>query len=200
MSKAILISINPKHVMNILNGKKTIELRKTYPHCALPIDVYIYCTSHKNHRESLYELETYKKRRRFDVDYYVPSDPDFILNGKVVAKFTLNHVNMDFLNNVLEPACVSRKEAEDYLEGRPCWQWKIDNLVIFDKPKLLEEFWNNGKKVKGHNGTYQYSKLTRAPQSWCYVEAQVWTINYPNNVQLANTMTTLRDYAISKTK
>lgn len=29
--KAILISIKPKYVADILNGKKTIEIRKTMP-------------------------------------------------------------------------------------------------------------------------------------------------------------------------
>lgn len=170
MSKAILISINPKHVMNILNGKKTIELRKTYPHCALPIDVYIYCTKSNTQylvgsKDKVCDILTKRASDRFS-----PNIENYIGNGKVVAKFTLNHVNMDFLNNVLEPACVSRKEAEDYLEGRPCWQWKIDNLVVFDKPKLLKDF----HKVLYRDKTgycIEYGRvLTRAPQSWQYVD------------------------------
>ena len=39
-----MISIKPKWVAKILNGEKTIEIRKTMPKCDLPIDVYIYCT------------------------------------------------------------------------------------------------------------------------------------------------------------
>ena len=42
--KSILISIKPKYVADILNGKKTLEIRKSMPKCELPIDVYIYCT------------------------------------------------------------------------------------------------------------------------------------------------------------
>ena len=42
--KSILISIKPKWVAKILNGEKTIEMRKTMPKSDLPIDVYIYCT------------------------------------------------------------------------------------------------------------------------------------------------------------
>lgn len=173
MSKAILISINPKHLMNILNGKKTIELRKTYPHCALPIDVYIYCTKSNTQylvgsKDKVCDILTKRASDRFS-----PNIENYIGNGKVVAKFTLNHVNMDFLNNVLEPACVSRKEAEDYLEGRPCWQWKIDNLVIFDKPMLLKDFHKVLYRDKTGYCIEYGNVLTRAPQSWCYVEDKV---------------------------
>ena len=36
--KAIMISIKPKWVAKILNGEKTIEIRKAMPKCELPID------------------------------------------------------------------------------------------------------------------------------------------------------------------
>ena len=45
--KAIMISIQPKWVAKILNGEKTIEIRKSMPKCDLPIKVYIYCTKEK---------------------------------------------------------------------------------------------------------------------------------------------------------
>lgn len=45
--KAIMISIQPQWVEKILNGEKTIEIRKTMPKCELPCKVYIYCTKPK---------------------------------------------------------------------------------------------------------------------------------------------------------
>ena len=42
--KSIMISIQPQYVEKILNGEKTIEIRKTMPKCELPCKVYIYCT------------------------------------------------------------------------------------------------------------------------------------------------------------
>ena len=45
--KSILISIKPQYVADILNGYKTIEIRKTKPKCELPCKVYIYCTKGK---------------------------------------------------------------------------------------------------------------------------------------------------------
>ena len=72
MPKSILISINPEFVEKILNHTKTIEIRKTKPKCELPCKVYIYCTKGK---------KLYKCVSNFDED---------LLNGKVVAEFTLN--------------------------------------------------------------------------------------------------------------
>ena len=40
-------SIKPKYVAKILNGEKTIEVRKSKPKSKLPIQVYIYCTKGK---------------------------------------------------------------------------------------------------------------------------------------------------------
>jgi len=71
--KAILMSIRPQHLVNILNGKKTIEIRKTMPKCALPIDVYIYCTKDKKYANLI-------NRGGF-------------LTGMVVAKFTLEKIS-----------------------------------------------------------------------------------------------------------
>ena len=188
--KAIMISIRPQWVEKILNGEKTIEIRKTIPKCDLPIEVYIYCTSHKNYTESLYEIETYKKKRRFDVDVYRPSEPDFILNGKVVAKFTLNKVeyirhlsyyptdiDYDFETDNLsstqlyEYSCVDKVDLLNYLLSSTGYAWHIDDLVIFDRPKELSSFYhyvNRRDTVKGWS--CEYEELNNAPQSWCFVE------------------------------
>ena len=44
MSKAALISIKPKWCEKIINGDKTIEVRKTRPKLDTPFKCYIYCT------------------------------------------------------------------------------------------------------------------------------------------------------------
>ena len=56
--KEILISIKPKWVEKILNGEKTIEIRKTMPKCELPCKVYIYCT--KGKEETVHKGKSYK--------------------------------------------------------------------------------------------------------------------------------------------
>lgn len=47
MSKAVLMSTQPKWCELIANGKKTVEVRKTRPKLKTPFKVYIYCTKGK---------------------------------------------------------------------------------------------------------------------------------------------------------
>ena len=187
--KAILISIKPKYVADILNGKKTIEIRKTMPKCDLPIDVYIYCSKNG---ELNYELTS----------DFISWLIDKKWRGKVVAKFTLNKVEehhilpseriMPFNGNVepkLKNLCLTKEEVMAYGKGQDyqAFLWYIDNLVIFDKPKELSEFsafrkpyWNKKTKefIKEEQKKFgcrifkvsRLKPLTKAPQSWCYAE------------------------------
>ena len=187
MSKAILISIKPKYVADILNGKKTIEIRKTMPKCDLPIDVYIYCTK-DNHQ--LVKPKDYDKHLLFTkgaVNYLQEQS----LNGKVVAKFTLNKVEMIVYKYLiystrtldetylLNKSNLSYNELDDYLRGFG-YAWHIDNLIIFDKPKELSGF-VIARPTKPLYSLTDINKkepirfksikpLTKSPQSWCYVE------------------------------
>lgn len=184
--KAIMISIKPKWVAKILNGEKTIEIRKTKPKCDLPIDVYIYCTK-DNHQ--LVKPKDYDKHLLFTkgaVDY----SNEQTLNGKVVAKFTLNKVeeHKDFACmfpysklRYNKATCLSEEDLEDYgfVEGKgyvPLYAWHISNLEIFDKPKELSEF-RHITRFRRY-GSFkvgieeQIVPLTKAPQSICYVEVE----------------------------
>ena len=163
--KAILISIKPKWVAKILNGEKSIEIRKTMPKCELPIDVYVYCTKEKNtflgRNHNGFELV------KGDYNHFKPTPDKWAVNGKVVAKFTLKKVepivksyhnywgglyySQDLTEiNLLDKAQISREEIGKYLENSKGYAWYIDNLVIFDKPKKIRNFMAYGKfdKVK----------------------------------------------------
>lgn len=114
--KAILISIKPEWVEKILNGEKTIEIRKSMPKCDLPIDVYIYCTKgnvnfYKLIRENYIYFsgavaepfdtqigfsltkEKLAKKYRDNIEDGFSDIFTNLLNGKIVAKFTLNKVD-----------------------------------------------------------------------------------------------------------
>ena len=192
--KAILISIKPKWCAKILNGEKTIEVRKTMPKCDLPITVYIYCT-----KDEKYPLVLDINGCVVLADkHYCYGDID--LNGKVVAKFILNKVeeiicdnddygleirtNSMMMYKLLDKSCLSEEEIARYLPI-PEWSfaadgytkvgyaWYIDNLEIFDKPKELSEFkpFNNGMpQYKFIKNGCEDIKLTKAPQSWRYIE------------------------------
>jgi len=174
--KSILISIKPKWVAKILNGEKTIEIRKTMPKCDLPIDVYIYCTKDK---ETI-AINPYGGYATIPNKY-----KNEYFNGKVVAKFTLNKVDkhhvlpteriLPFNWNVeqkLKDLCLTKEEVMAYGNGEDyqAFLWHIDNLEIFYRPKRLDDFWSCVKQVRGKKGTYQCSRLFKAPQNFCYVE------------------------------
>lgn len=100
-NKNVLYSIQPQYVCDILNGKKTLELRKHKPKISLPCKVYIYCTkdnknylNRKDCRFCYIEKRdvlgvTDKVRELFDnVNGFYER-----LNGQVVAEFTLNTID-----------------------------------------------------------------------------------------------------------
>lgn len=197
--RAIMISIQPQWVEKILNGEKTIEIRKTMPKCELPIRVYIYCT--KNEKQYFSNVKCCES---------LLMDSNSL--GKVVAEFTLNEVK-DY-GYVYSPAllmqgyytkrgkeldyskcCLKLHEIEQYADDgkilpKPIFAWYIDNLKIYDKPKELSEFygakecpykdWGDVDNIGCWESycemfsrgecRFGHLKLDRPPQSWCYVE------------------------------
>ena len=149
MSKAILISIKPKWVAKILNGEKTIEIRKRFPKNFVGW-VYIYCTKDKKYKNLI-------NRGGF-------------LTGMVVARFWCDKVDefYDFDDDLCKQACLDRGEMLDYLGNKKGYAIHITNLEIFDRPKEISEF----KKCYRSKGYPQNQSwyLTRAPQSWCWIE------------------------------
>lgn len=162
MSKAVMLSIRPKWCEKIASGEKTIEVRKTRPKLDTPFKCYIYCT------QSGVALGALGK------------------HGKVIGEFTcdriyelapLNHAPDD----VEQQACLTREEIVRYLKGVG-YGWHISDLKIYDKPKELTEFhtWKKCKSCSksGYESTaciYDENcmvpvAITKAPQSWCYVE------------------------------
>lgn len=166
--KAILISIKPKYVAEILNGKKTLEIRKTCPKCDLPIDVYIYCT--KDRKQALIK-NNINGTYHLDTCYWDTYESN--LNGKVVAKFTLNKIdkfswescsrdNNDYYKDNGEvfdykQACLTYKEMFEYIKSGDGYTWHIDNLEVFDIPRGLQPYFD----------------LDKAPQSWQYLEKTI---------------------------
>lgn len=176
MKKSIIISIKPKWVKKILNGKKTIEIRKSIPKCDLPIDVYIYCTKGKPYLyESFFEdwwwndgvLEPLADRYGVRLsDFKLPEkfhDSESkgwnkLLNGFIVAKFTLNKVDKvlnnlftfiiegketGYTNSIAKRSCLDFNDMHKYLYDKDGYAWHIDKLQIFSKPMDLSDFYRN---------------------------------------------------------
>jgi len=112
MKKAIMISIQPQWVEKILNGEKTIEIRKTKPSCDLPVKVYIYCSGGNGKKVDVFQRwndirlikrkvdkgwlkDKPEKTTQILIDYgrtHQIHKDNYELNGRIVAEFTLNKV------------------------------------------------------------------------------------------------------------
>ena len=183
MAKAVLISIRPRWVDKILIGEKTLEVRKTRPKLETPFKVYIYCTNPKN-------IMLWNARSYIYADDHSHNAFDRCWNGSVVGEFICNKLTNLFSNSrfwlneddVLQ-TCLSAAEIRKYADGaNGLYGWHISDLVCYDKPKELTEFhtWKKCKSCSksGYESTaciYDENcmvpvAITKAPQSWCYVE------------------------------
>lgn len=189
--RAVPISIRPKWCEKIINGDKTIEVRKTRPKLETPFKCYIYCTKDK-HLAFMQNRFGTKLIACMDAETAIPVG-GAVGNGKIIGEFTcdriyelapLNHAPDD----VEKQACLTREEIVNYLKGTG-YGWHIFDLEIYDQPKELNEFRFPPElycekercgscpcdQAADVNGEYSFDcewkrPLTRAPQSWCYVE------------------------------
>ena len=143
---AVLISIRPKWCELIASGKKTVEVRKTKPNAILPLKFYIYETQ-GNERAGNAEFTYVKKGRG---------------RGKVIGEFICHNI-YPVCAGYIHGSCLEYDEVINYLgnNGRG-WGWAISDLVIYDSPKELNEFY----RWCG----WTFEVVERAPQSWMYVE------------------------------
>lgn len=163
MSKSVLISIRPKWAEKIANGEKTIEVRKTRPKLDTPFKCYIYCTLPRRPHEDFIRTD-YPK-------------PQFYGGGKVIGEFICERIAViaydggelsSTTNAAFSPAtCLSQAEIIAYIgdKGR-CYGWHISDLLIYDKPRELDEFTG----LRDTRFGAEPVEIKRPPQSWCYVE------------------------------
>lgn len=91
----------------------------------------------------------------------------------------LHNIEKELVNQ----ACLTEAQLHTYAGGKNCFAWHISDLKIYDTPKELIEFhtWKKCKSCSksGYESTaciYDENcmipaAITKAPQSWCYVEA-----------------------------
>lgn len=79
--KEIVLSIQPHHLWNILNGDKTLELRKSVPK-GFEGWINLYCTLSKNGKGLYFD---YLEKKFFLFEKGVNNG--LINNGKIVARF-----------------------------------------------------------------------------------------------------------------
>ena len=154
MSKAVLISIRPEWVEEILSGEKTLEVRKNRPKLELPFKCYIYETQGRTETP------------------WIDEDGHTIFKGRgqVIGEFVCDTYVTDktFGHDALfnAAACMSESDVVAYSAGTPLYGWHISNLKIYDKPKKLSEF----TRVEVKKFWVSEENIARPSQSWCYVE------------------------------
>lgn len=172
--KSIMLSIKPKWVCKILNGNKTIEIRKKFPKDYVGW-VYIYCTKEKPNLWLPYEYDCFETDEASQP--YLSDEPlldiDTKLNGKVVARFWCDKVS-EWHNyswqEITKNACITDKELQDYSHNvKSLWCIHITKLEIFDKPREIGEFTTEWKKRIGTKNEYTRHAIWKAPQSWCFI-------------------------------
>ncbi len=111
MSKAVLISIRPEWCEKIINGQKTIEVRKTRPKMDTPFKCYIYkCGNGKVIGEFLC---------------------DEIININGAGRIP---------SDAARPTCLEPAELHQYLGAATGFGWNISDLRVYDHPRDLWEF------------------------------------------------------------
>ena len=135
--KAVLISIRPKWCQKIVNGKKTIEVRKTRPKLQTPFRCYIYRT--KGTVSHIINGKWVKMKVggtvivEFTCDRIDEYDDDTI--------FSFRHEDYARWNDFdLNRACIHPEDFQNYANGKWLYGWHISGLKIYDKPRELREF------------------------------------------------------------
>lgn len=105
------------------------------------------------------------------------------LTAKVIGEFVCDEIFpirvfengsiQDYMCHSMERSCVPYDDISSYIgKEKTGFGWHISDLVIYDKLKELSEFGFPKDNIDfSYRKRNQYFKgLTRAPQSWCYVE------------------------------
>ena len=192
--KAILISDHAKWCALMMNGDKTIEVRKgTALYKAIQklideygyADIYVYCTKgdllHGNKFDGYFiEDKKFKKVCK----KYGANIPNYY-NGKVLFKFRCYKVEeiktihdkyisdntyyaTQSLNqdNLQKLSCLSYEELKTYLNNRTGYAIHISDLKIFGKPKELSEFKKPTKHCNRDCSNCDFAGFNNKTQKW----------------------------------
>lgn len=180
--KCVMLSIRPKYCELIASGKKTVEVRKTKPKIDVPFKCYIYCTKGKSSGDFITKSEKFGYLTGHEGSFYNRAK-EYDANGKVIGEFVCDRIDtvasiripcMDYITvndkwetNFGEISCLSVGELGKYLGfNKDGYAWHITDLLIYDKPKELSEFFS----VKEAGGYEEFKVINRPPQSWFYCE------------------------------
>lgn len=183
--KSILQSIKPQYCGRIAYGiecptpvpdsNKRYEVRKNMPKLPTPFKSYVYCT--KSDGDGCYPSGLHHWLGKVPFEYVC----DYIKTIKALP----DRNQYDISTDDLKKTHLSQEELWEYGNGKPLYLWHISDLVIYDKPKELSEFYKgnklsyddwlygiyNGKggAKSSYESYQQFFIMKRPPQSWCYI-------------------------------
>ena len=149
----LILSLKPKWCLKILDGVKTVEIRKSFPHVDAEnavLQVYLYCT----------EPNTTDPQRLLEIHNY-ENGKIYRANGKVAGVATVTSVEKLERNGKTYSlpktgeCCLTEDQLAEYGNEKDLYGWHISSVQLFEIPKPLSEF-----------------GLTRPPQSWCYIKTK----------------------------
>lgn len=168
--KAILLSIRPEWCDLILQGKKTMEIRKNYPKHLYgkgkPFKVYVYCTKAPQQLITIFKdgEETMDGEIHHGKPVFVKFNkllPDSV-RGKtqaVIGEFICDGIRRigpeycvvkEDIESAIAGSCLSIKQVKkyagwdigmNYADMKDLYGWHISGLKIYDKPVKLKDFW-----------------------------------------------------------
>lgn len=177
MDKAILLSIRPDWCKKILDGEKTVEVRKANPKdMKPPFKCYIYCTLAGS--DSLF-LDVLNR----DVAAWNRGGwPE--KRGRVIGEFICDNIRRigpeycvvkEDIESAIAGSCLTVPQVKDYAgwksglsyaDLKDLYGWHISDLKIYDIPRKLKEFTG----LQSTRFGMWPVEVHRPPRSWCYVE------------------------------
>lgn len=168
LNTAVMISILPKWCELILNGEKTIEVRKRPPNLTSPFKCYIYCTKAQTIGDfillkSKENKLLFPEKKVTGINKGFAKQGDIHLKGKVIAEFTCREIEEFDYNKdgcglkeehrLCECSKIFPNDLYHYLQGKKAYGLHISDVIIYDTPKEISDF-----------------GIVKAPQSWCYIK------------------------------
>ena len=176
--KSVLISINPKYCEKIVNGEKTIEVRKSRPKIETPFKCYIYMSQGDLKDLGSYREWIYKTRKKVIGEFVC--DKVYSIKNRG-SSFSVADEEQSVTNEIARQSCLYYDDMVSYFGNKDGFGWHISNLKIYDTPKELSEFSRpcsysglcfscKRTSFKKDGNLLCNTKITRPPQSWMRVE------------------------------
>ena len=171
--KAIMVTVRLWWFYLTYKGIKVAEIRKRFA---------------KNFKGKIYEYVS-KTNWKKDLMKIPEEEREFFKQfiGKVGLCFEcdkVEEIRPSTVDNFAKDSCLTIQELENYLWSNILFGYAIhiNKLEIFDKPKEISEFYKVGygecakpqgslreRIIENYNNVLKY-QLTRAPQSYCFIE------------------------------